>query len=63
MAFSPTLLLVQLPGHLKHESVVITNQLVNSAMPSDPIPSSQIAIPRPLYDLKTNAFWDRPLSP
>ena len=63
MAFSPALLPVQLPGHLKHESVVITDQLVNSALCTDPIPTNQIAIPGPLHDLETNAFWDRPLSP
>ena len=62
MAFSPTLLPVQLPGHLEHESVIVTDQLVDSASCSDPIPSNQIAIPRPLHDLKTNAFWDGPLS-
>ena len=62
MAFSPALLPVQLPSHLESESVVITNQLVNSTSHPNPIPMNQIAIPRPLHDLKTNAFWDRPLS-
>ena len=63
MAFSPALLPVQLPSHLKSESVIITNQLVNSASHSDPIPSNQIPIPGPLHDLKTNTFWDGPLLP
>ena len=63
MAFSPAPLPVQLPSHLKHESVIVTNQLVDTASHSDPIPSNQIAIPRPLHDLETNTFWDRPLSP
>ena len=62
MAFSPTLLLIQLPGHLEHESVTVTDQLVNTALHSNPIPSNQIAIPKPLHDLETNTFWDRPLS-
>ena len=62
MAFSPALLPVQLPGHLEYESIVITDQLVDSATCTDSIPSNQIAIPRPLHDLKTNAFWDGPLS-
>ena len=63
MASSPAPLLVQLPSHLKHESIIITNQLVNTASCSNHIPSNQIAIPGPLHDLETNAFWDRPLSP
>ena len=63
MAFSPAPFPVQLPGHLEHESVIITDQLVDSALCSNPIPSNQIAIPRPLHDLETNAFWDGPLSP
>ena len=63
MAFSPAPLLVQLPSHLKHELFIITNQLVNIASCSDPVPSNQIAIPRPLHDLKANTFWDRSLSP
>ena len=62
MAFSPAPLLVQLPSHLKHESAIITDQLVDSAMCTDPVPSNQIAIPGPLHNLKTNAFWDGPLS-
>ena len=32
-------------------------------MYTDPIPTNQIAIPRPLHNIKTNALWDRPLSP
>ena len=63
MAFSPAPLPVQLPRHLESESVVITDQLVDSASHPNPIPSNQIPIPRPLHDLKTNAFWDGPLSP
>ena len=63
MAFSPAPLPVQLPGHLKHESAIITDQLVDSAMRTDPVPSNQITIPGPLHDLETNAFWDGPLSP
>ena len=63
MAFSPALLLVQLPGHLEHESAIITDQLVNSASCTDSMPTNQIAIPRPLHNLETNAFWDRPLLP
>ena len=63
MASSPSPLPVQLPSHLKHESVVITDQLVNTASCSNPIPSNQIAIPGPLHDLETNAFWDGPLFP
>ena len=63
MAFSPAPLPVQLPGHLKSELVIITDQLVDSALCSNPILSNQIAIPGPLHDLETNAFWDRPLSP
>ena len=63
MAFFPATLQVQLPGHLKSESVIITDQLVNSSLCSDPIPSNQITIPGPLHDLKTNTFWDGPLSP
>ena len=62
MAPSPAPLPVQLPSHLKHELVVITKQLVDSALCTNPVPSNQIAIPRPLHDLKTNAFWDGPLS-
>ena len=64
MAFSPALLPIQLPGHLEHELVVIvTSQLIDSALCINPIPSNQIAIPGPLHDLKTNAFWDGPLLP
>ena len=63
MAFSPTPLPVQLPGHLEHESVIITNQLVNTTLCTNPIPFNQITIPGPLHNLETNAFWDRPLSP
>ena len=63
MAFSPAPLPVQLPGHLKSESVIVTDQLVNSTLCSDPVPSNQITIPGPLHNLKTNAFWDGPLSP
>ena len=63
MAFSPAPLPVQLPSHLEHESTVITDQLINSTMHTNPVPSNQIAIPGPLHDLKTNAFWDGPLSP
>ena len=63
MAFSPALLLVQLPGHLESELVIISDQLVDSTSHPNPVPSSQISIPRPLHNLETNAFWDRPLSP
>ena len=63
MDSSPAPLPVQLPSHFTDEQVVITDQLVNSTLHPDPIPSNQIAIPGPLHDLKTNAFWDRPLSP
>ena len=63
MAFSPTPLPVQLPGHLEHELVIITDQLVNSASCANPVPSNQITIPGPLHDLETNTFWDGPLSP
>ena len=63
MAFSPAPLLVQLPSYLKSELVIITDQLVDSTTCPDPIPLNQIAIPRPLHDLKTNTFWDGPLSP
>ena len=63
MAFSPALLLVQLPGHLESESVIITDQLIDSTLCPNPVPSNQISIPRPLHDLETNAFWDGPLSP
>ena len=63
MAFSPALLPVQLPSYLKHELTVVTDQLVNSTSCTNSIPTNQIAIPRPLHDLKTNAFWDGPLSP
>ena len=63
MAFSPAPLPVQLPRHLESELVIITDQLVNSTSCSDPVPSNQISIPRPLHDLETNAFWDGPLSP
>ena len=62
VAFSPAPLPVQLPGHLKHELAIVTDQLANSAMCTDPIPSNQIAIPGPLHNLKTNTFWDGPLS-
>ena len=63
MAFSPTPLPVQLPGHLEHELVIVTNQLVNSTLCTNPVASNQITIPGPLHDLETNTFWDRPLSP
>ena len=63
MAFSSTPLPVQLPSHLKHESVIITNQLANSTICTDPVPSNQITIPGPLHNLETNAFWDGPLLP
>ena len=63
MDSSPALLPVQIPGHFAEEQLVITDKLVDSTSHSDPIPSNQIAIPRPLHNLKTNAFWDRPLSP
>ena len=63
MAFSPAPLPVQLPGHLEHESVTVTDQLVNSTSHSDPVPSNQITIPGPLHNLKTNTFWDGPLLP
>ena len=63
MAFSPAPLLVQLPGHLKHELVIVTNQFINSTTCTDPIPLNQITIPGPLHNLETNAFWDRPLFP
>ena len=63
MAFSPAPLPVQLPGHLESELVIITDQLVNSASCPNPVPSNQIPRPGPLHDLKTNTFWDRPLSP
>ena len=63
MDSSPALLSVQLPSHLEHEQIVISDQLVDSTSCSNPIPSNQITIPRPLHDLETNAFWDRPLSP
>ena len=63
MAFSPAPLPVQLPSHLESESVIITDQLVNSALRTDPIPSNQIPVPGPLHDLKTNTFWDGPLLP
>ena len=63
MAFSPAPLPVQLPSHLKHELVAITNQLTNITSHPNPTPSNQITIPGPLHDLKTNAFWDEPLSP
>ena len=63
MAFSPAALPVQLPSHLENESIIITDQLVDSTVCPDPIPSNQITIPRPLHDLETNAFWDGPLLP
>ena len=63
MDSSPALLPVQIPGHFAEEQLVITDKLVDSTSHSDPIPSNQITIPRPLHNLKTNAFWDRPLSP
>ena len=63
MAFSPAPLPVQLPSHLKSESVIITDQLVDSTSHPNPIPSNQIPIPGPLHDLKTNTFWDGPLLP
>ena len=63
MAFSPAPLPVQLPGHLKSELVIVTNQLVDSASCPNPVPSNQIPVPRPLHDLETNTFWDGPLSP
>ena len=63
MAFTPALLPVQLPSHLEHELVIITDQLVDSTSCTGLVPSNQIAIPGPLHDLETNAFWDGPLSP
>ena len=63
MAFSPASLPVQLPGHLESELVIVTDQLVNSALHPDPVPSNQISIPGPLHNLETNTFWDGPLSP
>ena len=63
MDSSPAPLPVQLPGHFAEEQLVITDKLVDSASHSNPIPSNQIAIPGPLHNLKTNAFWDGPLSP
>ena len=63
MDSSPALLPVQLPGHFTEEQLIITDKLVNSASHPNPIPLNQIAIPGPLHDLKTNAFWDGPLSP
>ena len=63
MDSSPALLPVQLPGHFTEEQLVITDKLVDSASHSDPVPLNQIAIPGPLHDLETNAFWDGPLSP
>ena len=63
MDSSPALLPVQLPSHFTEEQLIITDKLVDTASCSDPIPSNQIAIPGPLHDLETNAFWDRPLSP
>ena len=63
MDSSPALLPVQLPSHFTEEQLVITDKLVNSASHPDPIPLNQIAIPGPLHDLKTNTFWDGPLSP
>ena len=63
MDSSPALLPVQLPGHFTEEQLVVTDKLVDTASHSDPIPSNQITIPRPLHDLETNAFWDGPLSP
>ena len=63
MASSPAPLPVQLPGHLEHELVIVTDQLIDSTSHPDSIPSNQIIIPRPLHNLETNAFWDRPLLP
>ena len=63
MDSSPALLPVQLPSHFTDEQVIVTDQLVDSALHSNPIPSNQITIPGPLHDLETNAFWDGPLSP
>ena len=63
MDSSPALLPVQLPGHLKLEQVVVSDQLVNTASHFNSIPSNQIAVPRPLHDFETNTFWDGPLSP
>ena len=63
MDSSPAPLPVQLPGHFTEEQLVVTDKLVDFALHSDPIPSNQITIPRPLHNLKTNAFWDGPLSP
>ena len=63
MDSSPAPLPVQLPSHFTEEQLIITNKLVNSTLCSNPVPSNQITIPGPLHDLKTNAFWDGPLSP
>ena len=63
MDTSPAPLPVQLPGHLKHKQIVISDQLVDAASCFDPIPTNQITIPGPLHNLETNTFWDRPLSP
>ena len=63
MDSSPALLPVQLPGHFAEEQLIITDKLVDSTLCSNPIPLNQIAIPGPLHDLKTNAFWDGPLFP
>ena len=63
MDASPAPLPFQLPGHLEHEQIIVSDQLVDAASHSDPIPTNQITIPGPLHDLETNAFWDGPLSP
>ena len=63
MDSSPALLPVQLPGHFAEEQLIITDKLADSALCSNPIPLNQITIPGPLHNLKTNAFWDGPLSP
>ena len=63
MDSSPALLPIQLPGHFADKQLVVTDKLVNSTSHPIPIPLNQIAIPGPLHDLETNAFWDGPLSP
>ena len=63
MDSSPALLPVQLPSHLELEQVIVSDQLVDTTSCSNSIPSNQIAVPGPLHNLKTNAFWDGPLSP
>ena len=63
MDSSPALLPVQLPSHFAEEQLVVTDKLVDTTSCSNPVPLNQIAIPGPLHNLKTNAFWDGPLSP